>query len=261
MDFAAFAHALIDPALPCPDGLRVHDGSDPVTRFAVYRNNVVAQLVGALGEGFPVVRRLVGETFFAAMARAFAARHPPRSPVLADWGDAFGPFIETFEPAAGVPYLADVARLERARVRAYHAADAPSIGRVAIARCLAEPAKLAGTRARLHPSAHLVVSPFAVVSLWATHQGRGDLARIDPFAREAALVLRENDDAAVIRVPYVAVALLRRLAQHDTLLCAADAAATEAAAIGEPFDLAGALRILVEHPVLTAWPEPVEDLE
>ena len=97
MNFPTFARALLDPALPCPDGLRAHNGSDPAVRFAVYRNNVVTSLVDALADGFPVVRQLVGDEFFTAMARVHVARHPPRSAVLSDWGDAFAAFIDDFE--------------------------------------------------------------------------------------------------------------------------------------------------------------------
>ena len=259
MDYPGFARALLDPTLACPVGVRVYDGSDPTTRFAVYRNNVVASLVGALGEGFPVVRELVDEAFFAVMARAFAMHDPPRSPVLADWGDSFADFVERFEPAAGVPYLADVARLERARVLAYHAADAPTIGADALARRFAETATIADARVRLHPSVHVVVSRFAIVSLWAAHHGHGEVARIDPCAREAALVLREGDDASVIRLPHDAAVFVHRLAQGDTLLRAAGEAEAAAASIGEPFDLARNLGVLVDHPVLCAWLEAQED--
>ena len=53
---------------------------------------------------------------------------PPRSPLLMTYGDDFAEFIEAFPPARSVPYLGDIARLEAARTRAYHAADAVSMG-------------------------------------------------------------------------------------------------------------------------------------
>jgi hypothetical protein len=261
MSFSPFARALLDPELPCPGGLRAHNGSDPAVRFAVYRNNVVASLIGALGDGFPVVRQLVGDEFFAAMARMFIVQQPPRSPVLSDWGDTFASFIEDFEPAATVPYLADIARLERARVRAFHAADAPSLGRDEIAPHLADPATLAGSRMQFHPSAQIVGSDFAIVALWAAHHGHGDIAHVDPFVPQAALVLREDDDAAVIGVPPVAAVFFRQLAQGDTLAHAAGEAGAAAVSIGTPFDLAQSLGILIRHRVLVAWHHPEEGRE
>ena len=63
-----FAAALLDPALPCPAGLCVPAGADLARRFDVHRNNVVASLVEALADSFPVVLALVGEDFFRATA-------------------------------------------------------------------------------------------------------------------------------------------------------------------------------------------------
>jgi hypothetical protein len=261
MNAAQFARALLDAAQPCPDGLHAHNGSDPAVRFAVYRNNVVTSLTDALSEAFPVVRQLVGNEFFTAMARVFVMRHPPRSPVLADWGEGFAPFVEDFEPAASVPYLADVARLERARVRAFHAADAAPLDGNEMARQLSDPATLAGSRVAFHPSVRIVGSDFAIVSLWAAHQGRADIGQVDPFAPEAALVLREDDDAAVIRVPVATAMFIRRLWQGDTLSHSASEAAVAAASIGEPFDLAQSLAILIRHRALVAWHDPLEHPE
>ena len=121
----AFAQALLDPERDCPSGLTTWNGSDPVMRFAVYRNNVMLSLIDALADTFPVTQELVGEEFFRVMAKHFVQAQPPRSRLLAFYGDSFADFVDSFAPAAPVPYLADVARLEMCRVRAYHAADVP----------------------------------------------------------------------------------------------------------------------------------------
>ena len=134
----AFAAALLDPDQPVPSGLISHSATAPVKRFAVYRNNVVASLVKALRARFPAVERIVGEEFFAGMARIYVTTHPPRSRLLVQYGDDFADFVEQFPPAAELRYLPDVARLETARTRAHHAADA---------------APLAPTRAPLAPLA------------------------------------------------------------------------------------------------------------
>lgn len=135
----AFAAALLNPDLPPPTGLCARNGSDPSIRFAVYRNNVIFSLIDALADSFPVVQMLVGETFFRAMAREFAYQYPPRSPVLAQYGADFPGFIGDFQPAASLPYLADVARLEYAYIQAYHAADAAALPASQFAQTLAQP--------------------------------------------------------------------------------------------------------------------------
>jgi hypothetical protein len=70
------------------------------------------------------------------MAGAFARANPPRSPVMAHYGAGFAGFIEEFPPAAGLPYLADVARLELLRVHAYHAVEAQAVSPESIALLL-----------------------------------------------------------------------------------------------------------------------------
>jgi hypothetical protein len=247
---ASFAGALLHPQRGCPPGLRAHNGSDPSVRFDVYRNNVVVSLVAALAETFGVTRELVGEAFFSAMARQFIAQHPPRSPVLSDYGDALAGFIESFAPAAPVPYLADMARLERARVRAYHAADAVSLTSDEIAAVLSNPAALAESRVAFQPSLQVIDSRYAIVSLWAAHHGHGDIARIDPCTPEAAIVLREDDDAAVIPVPPASAPFFRRLCEGATLV--------QAAALDASFDLAAGLGVLIRHRALVAWHLPME---
>jgi hypothetical protein len=247
---ALFAGALLRPEQGCPPGLCAHNGSDPSIRFDVYRNNVIVSLIAALAETFDVTRQLVGDEFFAAMARQFIVEHPPRSPVLSDYGDEFAGFIESFSPAGSVPYLADVARLERARVRAYHAADAESLTSGEIATLLSNPTALAESRIAFQPSMQVIASDFAIVSLWAAHHGHGDIAQIDPCVPEAAIVLREDDDAAVIPVPQASAVFFRRLSDGATL--------AQAAALDQPFDLAASLGILIRHRALVAWRQPME---
>ncbi|NVK40690.1 MAG: putative DNA-binding domain-containing protein [Oceanospirillaceae bacterium] len=185
-----FTAALFDPNTSVSAALKTWNGSDPARRFDVYRNNVLSALIEALADTFPVTQQLVGKRFFRAMARAFAGAHPPRSPVMSDYGDAFPAFIERFSPAGSVPYLADVARLEYFRVRAYHAPDADPLDAKALASHLADSERLPMLRASLHPSATLLQSRFAAISIWAAHQGNGELAHIDIRQPEQALVIR-----------------------------------------------------------------------
>lgn len=249
-----FARALLDPNLPCPDGLRAWNGSDPARRFAVYRNNVVTSLIDALADTFPVTQQLVGEEFFRAMAGIFVRAAPPKSALLTFYGDGFPPFIERFKPARCVPYLADVARLELLRIRAFHAADADPLPPEAIARALAEPERLPTLRVGCHPSLGLLASRHAVVSLWAAHQGGGDLARVDPDLPETALVVRAGLEVQVVSLPPGGDALIAGFASGLTL---GDAAALAASAHAD-FDLTLQFALLLRHGALTSLHLPTE---
>lgn len=240
----AFATALLDPSLPTPAGLCAWNGSDPGVRFAVYRNNVVHSLVAVLGDTFPVVRQLVGEDFFGAMARVFVAEHPPTSPLMHRYGGGFPGWVADFEPATALPYLWDLARLEWARMAAFHAADADPVDAQALVAVLQAPDRLAVSSLILHPSLAVVQSPHPVVSLWSAHQQDDDardqqLGQLRLDAGESALVFRVDDDALVLELPAADAALAAELA-GGAPLGAAQASHPQA-------DLARLLSVLLRH--------------
>jgi len=98
---AAFAQGIRQGALP--EGLTARAAGEVERRFAVYRNNVATGLIRALGRRFPVIERLVGADFAAAMFGEFGLRHPPESPVLLAYGEAMPGFLATFSPVAHLP--------------------------------------------------------------------------------------------------------------------------------------------------------------
>ena len=101
---------------PLPPGVTARDPSQAERRFAVYRNNVAVGLTEALRAGFPVVEKLVGATFFAAMVGIFLRNNPPQSRIMMLYGDRLPQFVADFPPLAAYPYLADVARIELALI-------------------------------------------------------------------------------------------------------------------------------------------------
>ncbi|NMG73238.1 DNA-binding domain-containing protein [Aromatoleum diolicum] len=245
---ARFTDALLDPALPCPEGLMTWNGSDLALRFAVYRNNVVVSLVDALADTFPVTRELVGDEFFRAMAQVFVRTYPPRSRVLAGFGRDFPDFVETFPPAAPLPYLADVARLEMLRVQAYHAADVPPLVPAAIAGMLAEPRQLPALRIGCHPSAAILRSSHAVFSLWAAHQGRVCLSAVNPALPETVLVVRVGLDVQTIQLRPAVGLFIAHMMRGTNLATAVDAASAD----DSGFDLGEALAMLLRWQLITA---------
>lgn len=233
-----FARAVLQAPLSVPDDVRRDVRPTRERRFGVYRNNVKASLATALAARFPVVERLVGEEFFTAMALVFIERHPPQSPVLAEYGTAFAGFLERFEPAAGLPYLPDIARLESLRHVAFHSADASAadIGRLAEL----PPDALASVRFGLHPAMAVIASPWPIVSVWTTNTHDATPKAPAEWTAETALVTRPHLDVLVHRLPPGADLLVAELAQGKTLATAADAASRA----HESFDLATALSTL-----------------
>lgn len=241
---AAFAHALLRPRA-IPPGLTTWNGSDVAHRFAIYRNNVAVSLIDALAHAFPSVAALVGETFFRALARGFVRAHPPRTPVLAHYGAAFAGYVARCPSVAALPYLSDIARLDRAVHAALHAADAHVWSAADLAR--AAPDALLASGLALHPSLRLRASSHAVATIWSALRGDGDLACVDPARPERVLIVRPDAAVRICALSPGADALLRALARRerlDTALAAANAA--------EPaFTPADAVALLVGRGLIT----------
>lgn len=248
----AFAQALRDPDAALPDSVISYNSDAPRKRFAVYRNNVMTGLVAALEARFPAVRKIVGGDFFKAVASLFAAAYPPRSPLMMFYGDGFPSFLAGFEPARDVPYLADVARLEAARTRAYHAADATPLSAAAL-HGLA-PDALADLRFILHPSLDIVASDYPIVTIWAMNSGEMELAPIIDWRGEDALVSRPGLDTEVRCLPPGAKIFLQNLAAGEPL----GAAAGAALATNARFDLAANLAALFAGLAIGITNKPIE---
>ena len=244
-DHANFAEALLDPEKPSPVALTRCGGPSAERRFRIYRNNVVVSLIDALEARFPVCLRLVGSAFFRGAAKIFVRQSPPKSPVLAEYGDAFPAFLESFEPASALPYLADVARLELAVGASYHASNATPLAPNVFAAIPAE--RLGDAVFSLHPSLRLLRSTYPIVSIWRMNV-IGDAGPIALETPEDAMVIRPECDVSVSILPEGGYFFVQRLAQGRTLSCAANGALADCGAL----DLAGVLEMLISRQAVVA---------
>lgn len=235
-----FAKALRDSRLPVPEGLVSRNASRPPCRFGVYRNNVLSGLTGALQARFPAAEKITGADFFLAMAYEFVVLHPPRSPLLLSYGDNFADFVETFEPARQLPYLADVIRLEAVRGRAYHAADATPMNPEHLRSVREE--QLFDIVFSPHPSLSVVRSPHPVVTIWAMNSGEMPVGGIEDWQGEDALVLRPQMIVEVHRLPPGGAVFLDALVRGMPLSGACRDAMSAAPDFDLSANLAGALK-------------------
>lgn len=206
---AAFAAACLDPEAPVPANVRAASPERARRRFAIYRNNVVVSLMEALAATFPATERVVGEAFFKEASRQFVRAHPPRGPILWQYGDAFPRFLESFAPAEELAYLPDLARLELAALSAFHAADAPALSPDALARLSPEDAM--GLRVALHPALRLVRSDHPIATIWRMNRDVEPLGPILPWAGEEALVARPEHHVRIRALPPGGAAFLERI--------------------------------------------------
>jgi len=243
---AAFASALIDPEQPTPAILSGPAGKGAVLRYNVYRNNVTVSLIDALVAIYPAVHRITGVEFFRAMARFHVRATPPASPLLFEYGRDFPAFIESYEYAQGMPWLADVARIERAWLDAYHAADAEPLPADALAAI--PPERLAGAVFTAHPATRIVCSRFAAVTIFAASRGEGTFGPIDAGTPEDALITRPDADVAVRHLPEGGVVFLTSLLAGRPL----GQAAASAVESSPSFDIAANIAGLIQAGAFTS---------
>ena len=234
---ADFAAALLDPS---PDAAPAGSSDLAARRFRVYRNNVRVALTEALAAAYPVTVRVVGTPFFERMASVFIAERPARERTLNFYGAGLADFVADFPPARELPYLADLARLERAVLEARHAADAPALEPSVLT---ALGAGIAAARLTPHPATRLVRSGYPIADIWHAHDGDaptdGDLA----FAAGAAGALVLRPGLAVSVAPLAP----GRCAFVETVLAGGDLTAAHAAAasLDAGFDVMTAFRDLL----------------
>jgi hypothetical protein len=243
MSQTAFAAALLNPEAEVPRGVVGPDGEPAPKRFSVYRNNVASSLTQALEAAFPTVRKLVGDTFFAAMAGVFLRVHPPTSRMLMLYGAEFPKFLQGFPPVGHLGYLPDVARLDQAMRESYHAADSRALDEAAFQRLMAS--DLAELRLTLAPSLRLVRSTWPIVSIWLANAEGGPA----PTAgAEDALILRPDFDPRPQILPSGGGAFVAELLAGQCLGAAVDMA-------GPGLNLPAVLGLLISGQAITGVSE------
>lgn len=211
----------------------VADGLAPERRLAIYRHTFESTLANALRLAYPAVHKLVGAEFFEGTARIFAHERPPRASCLDLYGGDFADFLATFPPAASLPYLPDVARVEWAVNRALHAPDAVPL----------DANRLAAVDPELHERIRFVVEPSVSVlradtpadAIWRAVLDRDDaaLAAVDLADGPVhLLVQRQATGVEVNRVDEPVFRIAAALIEGQPLakaLAVADAATVAAA--------------------------------
>jgi hypothetical protein len=216
----AFAEALFAPPgeAPAPVAALARQPA-----FAVYRNTVMKGCIDALQANFPAVTRLVGEEWMRAAARLYVELQPPREPSLLAYGRSFPTFLAAFSPAEELPYLADVARLDRSWIEAHVAADAPALTRADFHSL--DPDSLGAARMTPHPAARWKwFADAPIYTIWSRNrEDRVDERDIEWIA-EGALLTRPHGAVTWTRLDESGVRFLDACAQGATVTQAMEAA-------------------------------------
>jgi len=227
-----FVRTLRDPDRPAPPA------------FAVYRNTVMKGCIDALQANYPAVARLVGDEWFRAAAAVYARAHAPRVPMLLEYGRDFDAFLAAFGPAAELPFLSAVARLDRFWTEAHAAADEPALDARALAGL--DPESLASLRLRPHAAARWAWHELPAYTIWSRNRNEAMVAADEPdveWRPEGVLIARPDDAVRWIGLDAAGCAFMDA--------CAAGATLLEAAAAVPAADLSGLLAKLLDAGAFT----------
>lgn len=235
-------------------------GPDRTRRgLQAYQANAGALAERALAAAFPTVAQLLGAEALAALARVHWHRDPPLHGDVSLWGAGLADFIATDPQLADEPYLADVARLDRAVHDAGSAADddAPPLGLQSLADH--DPARL---QLRLRAGHAVLLSVHPLHAIWAAHQRSDDQRFADvrlalaEGRQEAVRVRRHGLQVVVERITQADARFELALLQGASLAQAmADALATASHPSGFDFEdwlittlRRGGLAAVLRHP-------------
>lgn len=222
-----FQDGFVQALWALPDAVPEHlRGLADQPGFAVYRNTVVKGCIDALQANFPAVSRLVGEDWFRAAAALHVRARPPFDARLPLYGADFPDFMAGFAPAAELPYLSGVARLDRFWTEAHVAADARVLEPSALAGL--PPQQLGDLVLQPHPAARWAwFDGQPVYTLWQCNRRSAesmDSGEALDWTGEGALLTRPGGAVAWTAPEAGGCAFLDACAAGQPLALAADAA-------------------------------------
>lgn len=222
----------------------------PARGLDVYRSSVFTRLGEALESIYPVTMRLVGEAYFRQGAGDYVRRFPSHTGNVQDYGEGFADYLAELPELAALPYLPDVARLELACHRVFHAGEATPVSLDAFAAIA--PSRYASLCLRLHPATMFLESPYPVHRIWAANQADGEVETVHLEEGGVHLLIsRRGSEVELLPLGEGEYAFLNELSAGQSL-----AEAYRTAAAHAQFDLTACL---VRHAARGLWVGLQED--
>lgn len=218
----------------------------PEKRFAIHRRHFEVSLVNALLQKFPATAWLIGTPLLADAALAFARRHPPTAPCIAEYGQGFPEFLSAMRDASALPYLQGFSELEWNIGQVSVALGDPSLTSAALSSI--DPAALPDLTLRLQPGIRYLECAWPVDVLMQLFLSGSAPARFALQCEQIWLELHgARGDFDFVRLDPAEFSFRRAVAGGATMAVAAEAAFDTNAA----FDLTGAfLRLFASQRVV-----------
>jgi hypothetical protein len=230
-----FVVALV-PGAPAPDPallalIRGRGALDAAARLGIYADMYRARLLDVLREDFPRTLAVLGGARFDALAEGYLARHPSRHPSVRHLGHAFADDLAV--TASAPPWVADLARLEWARVEVFDAPDPEPLRLADLAAV--PPADWSELRFTLSAACRLLECAWPVHAIWAAAENdpAGAVALASAAAPLTVRVWREGWSVSHVAMGAGEARALRAVQRGETFaeVCAALAREGEGEAV------------------------------
>jgi hypothetical protein len=158
-------------------------------RIGIYANAYFYRLLECIAEDFPATLAVLGADNFGGLVKEYLREHPPTEPSLLYAGLYLADFLNDHRFAERWPFVADLAKLERAVLDVFHATNAPALSLETLRPVPSE--EWPALKLRTHPAVEIVHSEWRIGDvLHAVDQGR---EWTDPEREETSvLVWRQN---------------------------------------------------------------------
>ena len=193
-----------------------HDAATARVRLGAYSGGYPARLEEALAETFPALRRLLGDETFADMVARYLPAVPAGIYNLNDVGAPLPAWLASDALARTVPLAADLARLELAVQRAFHATLLPPFDPTPLAAWGADDWDRAVVR--FQAGVALVRSAWPVGDVWQARTQPRDTADVAVVDRpQDVIVARAGFGVTATLAPPDEAMLLERLLAGERL--------------------------------------------
>jgi hypothetical protein len=123
-------------------------------RVDIYANMYFYRILDALKEDFPATHAVLGNDNFHNLVTGYLLEHPPTEPSITHSGSHLADYLRDHPIREGTPFIADLAKLERATVEVFLGPDAPTLDPDALRAVAVE--DWPSMKLKLHPSAQIL---------------------------------------------------------------------------------------------------------
>ncbi len=199
-------------------------GSGPARRLEVYGAGFPTRIFEALSEMYPSVKRVTGDAALFSLAGRYIAQYPSKDYSLSAVGRHLPEFLRSDPLTERLPFLPDLAILDRAAMEAFHAPIQEPVSPGTLSSI--DPSKFGECRIRFQAGTCLLASHWPVATIRELREAPDSefIVKVEDNP-ERMIVWRSGYEAAVRKTDMAEFAALEKLLAGGTIWEALEAAA------------------------------------